>query len=71
VVALVSKSINEPEMERCSARYEEFGVEGKYIQRPAFRFRFQPHRFKDSGAQLIICVGFMMTDDCKKAARKS
>ncbi len=66
------KSFNDLTWKGVQQGIEEFGVEGNYIQST------QPSDFasnltacKDSGAQLIICVGFMMTDDCKKAATEN
>jgi len=63
------KSFNDLTWKGVEKGIADFGVEGNYIQST------QPTDFapnlqacKDSGAQLIICVGFMMTDDCKKAA---
>ena len=63
------KSFNDLTWKGVQKGITDFGVEGNYIQST------QPTDFapnlqacKDSGAQLIICVGFMMTDDCKKAA---
>jgi basic membrane protein A len=47
----------------------DFAVDGKYIQSAAVSdFASNLTACKDEGAQLIICVGFMMADDCKAAA---
>lgn len=66
---LGDKSFNDITWKGVERGIADFGVEGNYIQST------QPTDFgpnltacKDSGAQLIICVGFMMTDDCKAAA---
>ena len=63
------KSFNDLTWSGVERGVTDFGVEGNYIQST------QPTDFapnlsacKDSGAKLIICVGFMMADDCKKAA---
>jgi basic membrane protein A len=66
------KSFNDLTWKGVQQGVTEFGVEGNYIQST------QPSDFasnltacKDSGAQLILCVGFMMADDCKKAATEN
>lgn len=63
------KSFNDLTWSGVERGVADFAVEGNYIQST------QPTDFapnlsacKDSGAKLIICVGFMMTDDCQKAA---
>lgn len=66
---LGDKSFNDLTWSGVERGVTDFGVEGSYLTST------QPTDFapnltacKDSGAQLIICVGFMMTDDCKAAA---
>lgn len=66
------KSFNDLTWKGVQQGVTDFGVEGNYIQST------QPSDFasnltacKDSGAQLIVCVGFMMADDCKKAASEN
>jgi len=63
------KSFNDLTWSGVERGVAEFSVEGNYIQ-SAQPTDFAPNltACKDSGAKLIICVGFMMTDDCKKAA---
>jgi basic membrane protein A and related proteins len=63
------KSFNDLTWKGVQQAIDEFGVQGNYIQST------QPTDFapnlsacKDSGATLILCVGFMMADDCKAAA---
>jgi basic membrane protein A len=63
------KSFNDLTWKGVQQGIDEFGVDGKYIQSG------QPSDFapnlaacKDEGATLIVCVGFMMADDCKAAA---
>lgn len=66
------KSFNDITWKGVQDGMADFGVEGNYIQSA------QPSDFasnltacKDSGAQLIVCVGFMMADDCKAAATEN
>jgi basic membrane protein A len=63
------KSFNDLTWKGVQQGIDELGVQGNYIQST------QPTDFapnltacKDSGATLIVCVGFMMADDCKAAA---
>jgi basic membrane protein A len=66
------KSFNDLTWKGIQQGIDEFGVQGNYIQST------QPTDFapnlsacKDAGATLIVCVGFMMEDDCKKAAAEN
>ncbi|OGN74458.1 MAG: hypothetical protein A2X25_06110 [Chloroflexi bacterium GWB2_49_20] len=66
------KSFNDLTWSGVERGIADFGVSGNYLQST------QPTDFapnltacKDSGAQLIVCVGFMMADDCKKAATEN
>lgn len=66
---LGDKSFNDLTWAGVQKGMTDFGVEGKVIESA------QPSDFdsnltacKDEGAKLIICVGFMMTDNCKAAA---
>jgi len=63
------KSFNDLTWKGVQQAMTDFKVQGNYIQST------QPTDFapnlaacKDSGATLIVCVGFMMADDCKAAA---
>ena len=63
------KSFNDLTWKGVQEAMADFHVQGNYIQST------QPTDFapnlaacKDSGATLIVCVGFMMADDCKAAA---
>ncbi len=63
------KSFNDLTWKGVEKGTADFGVEGNYIQSSqATDFAPNLQACKDSGAKLIICVGFMMTDDCKAAA---
>jgi basic membrane protein A len=66
---LGDKSFNDLTWKGVQQGIDELGVQGNYIESN------QPTDFvpnlaacKDSGATLIVCVGFMMADDCKAAA---
>ena len=63
------KSFNDLTWSGVERGITDFGVEGNYIQ-SAQPTDFAPNlsACKDSGAKLIVCVGFMMADDCLKAA---
>jgi basic membrane protein A len=63
------KSFNDLTWSGVQKGIKDFGIEGNYIQSSqATDFAPNLQACKDSGAKLIICVGFMMADDCKKAA---
>lgn len=66
------KSFNDLTWKGVEQGVAEFGVEGKYIESEAVSdFASNLTACKDEGAKLIVCVGFMMTDDCKKAASEN
>lgn len=66
---LGDKSFNDASYLGVQNGEKDFGVEGKVLQSKTGD-DFQPNlnACKDEGADLIICVGFMMTDACKAAA---
>jgi len=63
------KSFNDLTWAGVQAGITDFKVEGKYIQSTSVSdFASNLQACKDYGAKLIVCVGFMMADDCKAAA---
>ena len=67
---LGDKSFNDLSWAGVQQGMTEFGVEGKVIESTG-PSDFDPNltACADEGAKLIICVGFMMTDNCAAAAR--
>jgi len=66
------KSFNDLTWKGVEQGMADFGVDGKYIQSVAVSdFASNLAACKDEGAKLIVCVGFMMADDCKKAATEN
>jgi basic membrane protein A len=63
------KSFNDLTWKGVTKGIADFGVKGSYLQSTqATDFAPNLTACKDNGATLIVCVGFMMADDCKAAA---